>query len=443
MNDLFSVIAGVPDRYRSAVPTDSAPTQTAYVGGRYFTEQGDWAEGDVVVEGADIISAGDGAPDDATVVDCRGKTILPGLIDMHFHLTIPPRSTKATRSQLAMRAVRQSLRTIRAGTTTVRNVGQYGDLDFSLKGLIDSGQSAGPRIISSGSFIHITGGHGWPVGRTANGPEEVRAAVREQISNGAEWIKLMCSGGFDRFDENPDAVEFGRDEIEMAVQTAALRGVRVAVHAHSLEAIKMAVEAGVSSVEHCSYLDAEAIKMMVTSGTFMVPTIAVYDVVGRMDSHPLKQRSGEITAAKLESFQAAIAGGVPWAVGSDGGVGMPMELLLDEIVLLVTLAGLDAKEVLSRATRGNADLLGLTRTGLVREGYVADLIIVDGDPIANIADIARIEQTVVRGKRYDWMAVAASLDLFSVPKRAETSAKMSYEDRPTPSRFWAGAYSSW
>lgn len=415
------------------------PRRTAYVGGRILAPDGSLRPGTVVLEGdriAAVLNA-ESPVNNAEVIDSTGRTILPGLIDLHFHLTLTGRRLAATESQIAMRSVRQALRTLRAGTTTLRALGGERDLDFGLRELIEQGLVPGPRILTSGRFLHITGGHCAPSGRQADGVDDVRAAVREQLAAGADWIKMMCSGGFDSQLEDPHAPEFTFDEIAAAVEIAGFRGRKVAAHAHSAHAVAMAVRAGAASIEHCSYLDDEAIDLMIANDVFMVPTIAVYEVVGENPGHPLQARSRAIAREKRDTFLRARERGVRWGVGSDGGLGSPFELLLDELISLVELVGLSSREVLAAVTAGNAALLGLDRVGRIEKGCVADLIVIDGDPVADIHDIVRIEKTIARGRVYDWRQIAGP---FSLPPIPERPAGPGFANRVTPQRIWEGAY---
>lgn len=418
---------------------EAAPARTAYKGGRHLTGDGSLRSGTILVEDGTITAVLDEneTVENAAIIDVGGRVILPGFVDLHCHLTLTGRRLAATESQVAMRAVRQALRALRAGTTTLRALGGEKDLDFALRGLIEDGLVPGPRILTSGRFLHITGGHCAPSGRQADGVDQVRAAVREQLADGADWVKMMCSGGFDSHLEDPNAPEFTFDEIAAAVEVAGFRGKKVAAHAHSARAVAMAVKAGAASIEHCSYLDDDAIRLMIENDVFMVPTIAVYEVVGENPDHELQERSKVIAQDKRRTFLEARERGVKWGIGSDGGLGSPHELLLDELILLVELVGLTPGEVLTKVTAGNAELLGLDDTGRIAPGCRADLLVIDGDPVADIHDVVRIEKTVRRGRVFDWTTLA---EPFGLPTLGDRPRAPGFSNRVTPQRVWDGAY---
>ena len=216
-----------------------------------------------------------------TVIDGTGCTAIPGLIDTHVHLSLPgdlsfDRAMASEVSELALRAPTSALQTLRAGTTTVRDAGEVHGIVTAMKRLVEQGQLSGPRILSCGKVIVMTGGHGYFLGREADGVDDVRKAAREQLKTGADWLKLMGSAGFAKIDERAKSPQLDIDELRIAVHEGLKAGKPTMAHAHPAAAIKDAVRAGVKSVEHCSFPDDEAIELMLEFDVTMVPTFTVY-----------------------------------------------------------------------------------------------------------------------------------------------------------------------
>lgn len=416
---------------------DASPEKetVAYTGGAAFLPDGSRVAKTVVTQGRRITAVVDGAEAVAATrtVDCTGRTILPGIIDLHAHPSAHARLDKQNVVDQIVYSTRHALRMLRAGITTIRALGGAGRADVVLNDMVEAGLIPGPSIISAGHFLCMTGGHASGNGIEVDGPDALRRAVRMELHDGHRWIKLMCSGGFDSVHESPRAMQFSPEEVQAAVSEATASGARVAAHAHGAAAITMASRAGVDSIEHGSFLDREAARAMVDNDVFLVPTFSIYDNVGARQSHPTKEASRELAGPKRESFEIALEEGVRWGLGSDAQGGSPLELLLDEIIILVEDLGLSAADVLRKASKGNAELLGLTDVGEIAVGELADLMIVDGDPLENIQDVARVVGTVKHGAYYDWEALAPSLNLWTL----ETlDAPGPEHPRRTPSRLW-------
>lgn len=415
--------------------SDNVNARTAYVNGRVFLPGGTIEPRTVVVSAGRIEAVCDPAetPPDATVVDLAGRTVLPGFIDLHAHLSAHARLDKDRAVDQTVYSVRHALRMLRAGVTTIRSLGGAGRADRVLDELAAAGLIPGPRILSGGHFLCITGGHASGNGIEVDGADALRRAVRGEVRDGHSWIKLMCSGGFDHADEIPTDVQFSRAEVAAATEEAKALGVRVAAHAHGPAAITMAAAAGVDSIEHGSFLDRESARVMRDNGVFLVPTFAIYDNVAARITHPTKELSAALAEPKRRSFELAMEEGVAWGLGTDAQGGSPLELILDEIIILVEKIGLPAAEVIDRAARGNAELLGLTDVGAIEPGYLADLAIVDGDPLADIQNVARVTATVKAGRYYDWEVLAAPLSLWTLDTLDVPDAP---DGRRTPSRLW-------
>jgi len=300
---------------------------------------------------------------------------------------------------------------LRCGLTTIRNLGSDNQLDLLLRDSIQARLNPGPQILGSGEYIHATGGHGHPHGRPADGVDEVRKAVREQIAAGADWIKIMCSGGVGEPQGGPDGAQYTAAEIAAAVNEAALAGRAVAAHAHSPRAVGNALRAGVRSIEHGNYLDARSIRDMVTQDAFLVPTFAVYAVLADSSLYPeYSVAARDALPIKRQVFAAALDAGLAWGVGSDASR-LPIELYLDELRILADEIGLGPRETIFRATAGNAKLLGLEDRGTLEPGQRADILVVEGDPYQDIGDIVALRQTIVAGEVFDWSTLARPLRL--------------------------------
>lgn len=355
------------------------------------------------------------APVGARVLELTGRTLLPGFIDAHTHLTADPQHSHdegvavgVTRSDAdaALRGAANARATLLAGFTTVRNVG--GTLaDRSLRDAIAVGLVPGPRMLVANYGIGITGGHcdhtngllpdlfgGPPDFRVgiADGPDEVRKAVRHQIKLGADVIKICATGGVLSQGDGAGAPQLGRAEMQAIVEEATRAGRKVAAHAHGTLGIKEAVLAGVHSIEHGSVLDSDTIALMKRRGTYLVPTVAVGSYVeeaaaaGKL-SPESAAKAREIAPRMRESVVKAHKAGVKLAFGTDAGV-FAHGTNAREFVILVGL-GIPAMDVIQAATRNAAELLGLRDLGQIAPGFVADLVVVDGDPLADIRALER------------------------------------------------------
>lgn len=375
-------------------------------GGHVFTPEGRVEPANVMITQdriASVEAVQSEAPGNVRTVDATGLTILPGLIDLHTHLTTYVGVERESLARSAFVGAERARRALRTGITTVRDLGSYGQVDVELRDAIRAQQVAGPEVVCAGSFISITGGHGSPRSREADGVAEVRKAVREQLKANVDCVKLMCSGGVISTVESPAATQFTSAEIRAAVQEATAVGKATVAHAHPAEAIKRAVRAGVTSIEHGSFLDHEGAKLMAANDVFLVPTFAVFDIIGNSGRFPeLGERARCVLGRKEIAFRSALEADVAWGVGSDSGAFSPVESFIDEMVYLVNGAGIGHKEVLSAASWGNAKLLGLGDRGCISPGYLADLVLVRGNPLSDLTALRRVEYTVRKGELLDW-----------------------------------------
>lgn len=372
---------------------------------------------DVLVQGDRIVEVGPGltVPSGARVIDVGGRTLLPGLIDAHVHLTHDPpenyaagvaRSVKELDADRAMRGVRNARATLNAGFTTVRNVG--GTLaDRAVRDAIVAGLVPGPRVLVANYSIGISGGHcdhsnslhpdlfGGPPDYThgvADGIDEVRRAVRYQIKTGADVIKICATGGVLSQGDGVGAPQLTPAEMVAIVEEATRAERKVAAHAHGNAGIKEAVRAGVHSIEHGSVLDEEAVRLMKRQGTYLVPTAYVGAWVeqaakeGRLSAHSA-QKALEIAPKMRKSFALAYDRGVKIAFGTDAGV-FAHGQNGKEFAVMVGL-GMAPMDAIRAATSVGAELLGLRDVGRVASGFLADLVVVEGDPLTDITVLER------------------------------------------------------
>ena len=355
------------------------------------------------ISGVGVEGQGLEVPPGAAILDARGKTVMPGLIDLHTHLTIyqDPALLGAGEGRAVLRGAHLAFQALRAGITAMRDMGGYHHVDIDLRNAIDEGLILGPKLLCAGKVIATTGGHIYYVAREADGPYEVRKAAREQLKAGADFIKVMCSGGVERASESEDAVQLTYDELCAAVEVARDAGRIVAAHVHPARAMKEAVKAGAGSIEHGSFLDSECADLMAEKGCFLVPTFSVYAFLASIGPTDLRERAKRVSDRKYESFRLAVNRGVPWGVGTDSGAFSPMKSLIDEIIMTAE-TGISNVEILRHATAENAKLVGLTNTGSLAQGKKADIILVDGDPVSKLRDLDRVTHTIRNGVIYEW-----------------------------------------
>jgi len=392
-------------------------------GGRVFDGTGaDAADADVVLEDGRIVEVGPGLDGDSGV-DVSGRTLLPGLFDCHVHLGFRYEDFDEVRlayTPFSYRFFRfpETLRWYLAmGITTVRDAG---GADWGMKRAVEDGVLPGPRMQISVTMLSMTGGHGdshLPCGGiapyaipypgmpdpVADGPAALRAKVREVIREGADVIKIASSGGFLSPGDDPKLPHFGSDELEAIVTTAADLGRWVMSHAHGAEGIKRAVRAGVRSIDHGTYLDEEAVAMMVERGTWLVPTLTAGDTTERIAAEPgvpepVKEKLRTLGRPELDAFRLAAEAGVKVAMGTDCPVA-PHGTNLRELQLM-SEHGLAPQQALVAATSSAAELMGLQdELGRIAPGMRGDVVVVGGDHLSFTDLHERIEQVWQDGVR--------------------------------------------
>lgn len=336
---------------------------------------------------------------DAMVIDATGATLLPGLIDCHAHYTIDPTVEdgfllyNAERvEQLILRAAGMARRALEAGVTTARSGGSPANLDVVLSAAIAAGHVAGPRLLAAGPALTITGGHGYQFGREVDGELEFIRAVRANVRDGAEVIKIVSSEAAMITSAVAGVEEVSAAELEAVVREAHRLHRRVLSHAQNSESVRRSARAGVASVEHAFLADQAALETLVENRTTLVPTLTVTDVWRDLPglTPAARARQDEIERLHRRSCETAIRIGVEVATGTDTGVrGVMPEMVWREVVLLHD-HGASAMQAIQAATSTAARLLGIDEeVGAVEAGKVADLILVDGDPLQDLGRLAK------------------------------------------------------
>ena len=387
--------------------------------------------GVVIVQGDKIVDAVSNLPipQGAQVIDLGDATLSPGFMDAHTHLTADYsgnynerrlKSLELNVSELAYLAIPNARATIEAGFTTVRDLGSRFEssrdfVDVSMRNAIAKGVLAGPRMLVATFGIGATGGHfddtngfrdllfGHEPGSDdgiADGPDAIRKAVRFEIKNGADVIKAAVSGGVLSMHDEVDVPQLNPAEMAALVDETHRLRKKVAVHCHGDQAAKDAIEAGVDSIEHGSFLKPETLQLMKTKGTWLVPTLMATEwVLAKLDSYPpaLQEKGKAAGAARTEMFRNAVKLGVKIALGTDAGV-YPHGQNAKEFKLMVDL-GMTPIDALRAGTSADAELLGISaKVGTLEKGKLADVVAMPGDPTTDITATERVSFVMKEGK---------------------------------------------
>jgi imidazolonepropionase-like amidohydrolase len=353
----------------------------------------------------------DRGPHAEVVLDLGGLTLLPGLINCHVHLCLsgeadPSRTlTEETYAATVVSAVVRARRTVEAGVTTVRDLGGREYAELAVRDAIRAGVIPGPRVLCAGRAVCITGGHGWRLlGRQADGADDLRRAVREQLRAGADVIKLVATGGVMTPGVDPRAAQLTLDELRAGVDEAHRARRRAAAHAMADEGIAWCLDAGIDTIEHGVFLTEALATRMATQGTALVPTlVAPHAIVegGLAAGIPefAVKKSLALRERHLEAFRLALRAGVAIAAGTDAGT--PLNLhgsIVPELALMVG-AGMDPLQALRSATSEAARVLGIeTDTGSIAPGLAADLIAVEGDPATDLKALDAVRLVIADGR---------------------------------------------
>ena len=427
MSGKSRIAAGLTVMVATAATATAASAAPTYIqAGRVMAVPGKPILGPstIVVDGDRIVSVQPGhvaPPTGATLVDLRDKMVLPGLIDSHVHLASDRGGEAGLLSFMreepqmnALEAQMNGMKTLRAGFTTVRNLGD-GGATLALREAIKRGWVQGPRIVDAASSISTTGGHMDGRGglnddlvahlptpeNLCDGVDSCRKVVRRQIDRGADVIKFATTGGVNS--GTGLATRMNEDEARALIDTAHAYGRKVAVHAHGAEGIKLALRAGADSIEHGTVMDDEIIKMMKAKGTYYVPTLStVNGYLERLAANPnayapdVKKQIDWRIGITGQSLAKAAPAGVKIAFGTDAGVSKHGRNA-DEFELMVKW-GMTPVEAIKAATVNAADLLGLAaEIGTIEPGKSADLIAVAGDPIADVRVLKSVAFVMARG----------------------------------------------
>ncbi|MGE5580477.1 MAG: amidohydrolase family protein [Bacillota bacterium] len=380
----------------------------------------------VIAENDRITMVGSGqvaVPENAEVIDCAGRFLMPGMVDAHIHITGSGdpnflKNAKELVPHKALRAAQNAKATLEAGFTAIRDAGAGFLIDVALKQAVNEGLVPGPRMRVACHGLSITGGHGdtrngWPpevqfAGRyVVDSPDEARRAAREQLRDGADHIKLHATGGVMSEGDVPTARGLTVDEMRAAIEEAHNVGKKSMAHAQGSNGIKNAILAGISSIEHGFYLTDEIIELMLKNDVFLVPTLAaVHHIVENGTKAGIPEygvrKAVEAQEAHVASFKKAYVAGVKIAMGTDsatpfnyhGRNAIELELMVN--------AGMKPVDALVAVTRMGSELMGWgDRMGQVKEGFWADMILLDGDPLNDIRvlqDISKIKYVVKAGK---------------------------------------------
>ena len=357
------------------------------------------SERTLTIEGKEVAAADGGGSD----VDISGCTALPGLIEGHAHLCFDAtpgwRTTYDTDSagKLLLRMASNGRKMLRAGITTVRDLGAPTDLSVELRDALSAGLVEGPRLLVAGAPITTTGGHCWFMGGECDGEVGIRKNVREHVKAGVDWIKVMATGGNMTPRTNTFAPQFTVEELQALIEEAHRLRRKVAAHAHGVEGIRVATQAGVDCIEHCSFTtpggyecDQELIDEIARKGILVSPTVSVGFRNWPDDGR--REQRGRVLKALLDS-------GCRVLMSTDCGIpGVPHEELDGGMEVLAEATGYPAVEILKLATSRSAELLGLNDRGVLAAGKTADIVVVEGDPTDDLAALSRVRYVILGGE---------------------------------------------
>ncbi|MFA9424177.1 MAG: amidohydrolase family protein [Sedimentibacter sp.] len=368
-------------------------------------------KGIVIEEGKIVKIQGiEDVPEDCVVYDYSNQTVMPGMINSHIHLDMEPIADPVKRYkelndvEKMIGCLNRLEDYLNSGVTYVRSLGGENYFDVKFRDAIKKGMIKGPGISCAGPNLCMTGGHGWFMGLECDGPEECRKASRTVIKNGADCVKFMATGGVMTPNVEPGSQQFSFEEMKAIVDEAHNAGKRTATHAQGEHGILDAVKAGVDSVEHGIFLTDEIIEMMIAKGTFLVPTLAApyyiftNGIEAGIPSYAVKKAEA-VAQSHIESFKNAYKAGVKIALGTDSGTPLnPHDGTWFELKLMVD-CGVSPSDAIVYATKNAAELLSIDNLyGTIEIGKMADIIVVDDNPLDNIQTLSDIKATFKHGE---------------------------------------------
>lgn len=421
---LATLIASLP-LTSSFAADDVAKVQWLHCGNLIDTQEGEvLGQHYIKVSGNKITEVTTDKPASTSLIDLSDKTCLPGLMDMHVHLdgemspTAYVEGFTLNPADLAYRAHEYGMRTLLAGFTTVRNPGDSYNVTISLRNAINQGWVDGPRIYSAGKSLASTGGHADPTNGVnadlmgdpgpkqgvVNSAEDAKKAVRQRYKEGADFIKVTATGGVLSLAKSGQNPQFTVEELKAIIDTANDYGMHVAAHAHGKEGMLRAIEAGITSIEHGTYMDKEVMRAMKKHGTYYVPTVIAGKFVAEKAEidgffpEIVRPKARAVGPQIQNTFAEAYDYGVKIAFGTDSGVSAHGDNA-KEFVYMVE-AGMPAMAAIQSATVTSAELLANDQIGVIAEGKLADIIAVDGNPVEDITLLQNIQFVMKDGKIY-------------------------------------------
>jgi len=349
-------------------------------------------------------------PEDVERIDASSKFVLPGLINCHTHICLDgspdPVSSMLNDGmfRVSIKAAESAKRILMQGVTTIRDLGGWQGIDIALRDAIKDGIIPGPRMLVSGKVICMTGGHGRTMGCEVDGSDEARKAARMQLKSNVDLIKVMATGGVMTEGVEPGSPQLTIDEMKAAVEEAEKAGRRVACHAHGNTGILNALKAGVHTVEHGTFLDERAVDMMIERNAYYTPTVIAPKRIADVGAEAgipkyAVRKVGEMIKHRFKSLHLAYEKGVNIVTGTDAGTPMNPHADLIEELLILKKECMTSQEVLAAATGVAAKALGIeSQVGILEEGKIADLIIVDGNPFDDIGALRNISVIIKEGK---------------------------------------------
>jgi len=420
------VACTIPTVFAADVPSTATPESiTVIKAGKLLDVASGRVRSDqvIVVQGGKISAVGavgvTVVPSGATVIDLSSKTVLPGLIDTHTHVTGDPTTPPyhgygISIPREALKGARFARDTLLSGVTTIRNVGAAGYSDIALRDAINAGDVIGPRMLASGPAIGITGGHcdsnmlapqyDERAEGVADGVEAVRAMVRKNIKYGADVIKYCGTGGVFSKGDTPGAQQYTAEEVAAIVDEAHMAGRRVAVHAHGAAGIKVALKAGVDTIEHASLIDDEGLELAKKNGAWL--SMDIYNTEYTQTAGPKRgeleeflRKDREVAQAQRDNFRKAVQKGVKLTMGTDTGV-FPHADAPKQLAYMVQY-GMTPMQAIQAATKVGAEALGIEQTaGQIAPGYSADIVAVTRNPLDDIHAMDNVEFVMKQGTVY-------------------------------------------